>query len=172
MADPLTYLNLDRPDVGGDSNTWGGILNAILDAVDSELSDLNDLATAALPKTGGAMTGNLFVLTDTYESVDLGDVGGLTKAIDMDLSRFFYAEVSDDVTFQFTNPPASGDVCFFMLELTDSSTGAAVITWPGSVKWPGGSPPSWTSNGVDVVAFYTVDGGTTWRGALAQADSQ
>jgi hypothetical protein len=168
----LTYLGEDLPVVGGSQNTWGNILNTILSAIDSELSDINDLATAALPATGGAMTGNLFVLTDTYESVDLGDLDGGTVSLNMNLSRFFYADLVSSTTLSFTNPPASGDVCFFMLEITDTSSGAASITWPGSVDWPGGSPPTITSDGVDVIAFYSRDGGTTWRGAVAQADSQ
>jgi predicted peroxiredoxin len=29
-----------------------------------------------------------------------------------------------------------------------------------------------TAAGVDVLFFFTIDGGTTWRGVLAQADSK
>jgi hypothetical protein len=32
------------------------------------------------------------------------------------------------------------------------------------VKWPGGTAPTLTSSGVDMLTFTTYDGGTTWFG--------
>jgi microcystin-dependent protein len=38
MADTFTaHYNLTKPQVGGDSNTWGGLLNANLDAIDTQM---------------------------------------------------------------------------------------------------------------------------------------
>jgi hypothetical protein len=51
----------------------------------------------------------------------------------------------------------------FVLELTISS--AAVPTWPASVKWAGGTTPVF-GNGVHLIGFVTVDGGTTWKGVV------
>jgi hypothetical protein len=57
---------------------------------------------------------------------------------------------------------------FIVLELTDG--GSETLTWPASVEWPGGTQPTLTVGGVDLLTFYTRDGGTTWRGALAMRD--
>jgi hypothetical protein len=55
-------------------------------------------------------------------------------------------------------------VVSFTLEITNSG-GAQTITWPASVKWPGGAVPTPTT-GIDLYTFYTRDNGVTWRGAL------
>jgi len=79
-------------------------------------------------------------------------------------ANFFYATAAGAVTWTFSNPPASGTVYEFTLELTNGGAGAQ--TWPASVKWhtPGGTAPTLKTTGVDVLTFYSRDGGTTWRG--------
>lgn len=51
------------------------------------------------------------------------------------------------------------------LTLIITNGGAYTITWPSSVKWAGGAPPTFTASGVDVVTLLTVDGGATWYGS-------
>ena len=43
-------------------------------------------------------------------------------------------------------------------------TGGYAITWPGSVVWPSGTAPSFTTTAgtVSIVTLFTIDGGTTW----------
>jgi len=33
-----------------------------------------------------------------------------------------------------------------------------------TVTWAGGIEPTWTTTGIDVITFFTTDGGTTWYG--------
>lgn len=73
-------------------------------------------------------------------------------------------------TWTFTNPPAAGTVSVKVLELTNG--GAFSQTWPASVKWEGGVAPVLTVSGLDILTFYTRDGGTTYRGALRDKDSK
>jgi hypothetical protein len=56
-----------------------------------------------------------------------------------------------NVTFTFTNP--TNGVGSFTLILQQDSVGSRTVTWPASVKWPGGTAPtlSTASNKVDVV---------------------
>lgn len=94
-----------------------------------------------------------------------------TTTIDVSLGNSFTATVATGVTtWAFSNPPGSGLYYSFTLTLTNG--GLFAQTWPGSVKWPGGGAPVLTAAGVDVLVFFTIDGGTTWRGVVAQADSK
>ena len=68
-------------------------------------------------------------------------------------------------TFTFSNPSASGTACSFTLILTNG--GSQTVTWPAAVDWASGTAPTLTASGVDVLAFVTVDGGTTWYGFVA-----
>lgn len=101
----------------------------------------------------------------------IGDFGGGTQDIDLDLGNVVTATVSTaTATFTFSNPPASGTAGAFTLVLTNG--GSQTVNWPASVAWAGGSAPGLTSSGVDVLTFLTVDGGTTWYGFAAGLDMQ
>ena len=112
------------------------------------------------------------LLKDTGEvSVTLGDLGGGTDDIDLSTGNVFTATVSTGTqTFTFSNPSPSGNACTFMLILTNG--GSQTVNFPASVDFPGGSAPSLTASGVDILMFTTVDGGTTYHGILASSDSK
>lgn len=139
-----------------ESDLWGGELNAIFDDIDTLL---------------GTMTadGIFAVKTDSYTAVNLGSLTG-TVNVDCSAGRFFYGTVTAACTLSLSNLPASGRAVFIMFEITNGS--AFTLTWPTSFDWPGGVPPTLTAAGVDVVAAYTRDGGTTWHAALAQKDTK
>ena len=63
---------------------------------------------------------------------------------------------------------SSGDVSAFILVLTNG--GSATVNWFSGVTWAGGTPPTLTAAGVDVIGFFTIDGGTTWRGLVLALD--
>ena len=85
--------------------------------------------------------------------------------IDLSASNYFTKTIAGDSTFTFSNPPASGTVGSFTLEVNYSSGN---ITWPGSVYWNGNgqTAPDITAGKVQLYMFVTRDGGTTYRGAL------
>lgn len=104
------------------------------------------------------------------ESVNvLGSVSGAT-AIDYSLGSVITATATDAVTWSVTNPPTSGKAGSFTLVLTNGGVGTQ--TWPSGSKWSGGTAPTLTASGVDVLSFFTTDGGTTWRGVIAMTDSK
>ncbi len=83
----------------------------------------------------------------------------------------FTHTLSENVTYTFSNPAASGRASAFILKVTQDSS-ARTITWPTSVDWAAATAPTLTATnaGVDVFAFLTVDGGTTYYGfTLGQA---
>jgi len=108
--------------------------------------------------------------TDYAETVNaLGDVAGGTDAIDITAGNVVTATVSTGTqTFTFTNPSATGKACSFTLILTNG--GSQTVNWPSSVDWAGGTAPTLTSSGVDILTFTTVDAGTIWYGFAAGTD--
>jgi hypothetical protein len=125
---------------------------------------------------GGAVTGG----DQTITAVNLKDYGEITNAlgsaggsrtIDLTTGNSFTATITTGtVTWTFSNPTASDELCSFILFLTNG--GSQTVNWPGSVDWEGGSAPSLTSSGVDVIAFSTIDGGTIWHGFVISTDSK
>jgi hypothetical protein len=109
---------------------------------------------------------------DYAETVNaIGDFGGGAQAIDLEDGNVVTATVSTaEVTFTFTNPPAAGSAGSFTLILTNG--GSQTVNWPAAVDWAGGTEPTLTAAGVDVLTFLTVDAGTTWYGFAAGLDMQ
>ena len=123
-------------------------------------------------KTDVAQT---FVPAQTFTAASVHN-GGLTvdgpykqaaeavSALDIDLStgNYFTKTISANSTFTFSNPPASGTVGSFTLELTHTS---GTVTWPSSVKWPADTPPAITAGKTSVFIFITDDNGARYRGS-------
>ena len=98
--------------------------------------------------------------------------GSITTAttIDLENGNVHTATIGGNLTLTFSNPIASGDATSFVLELTNG--GAFTLTFPAAVDWEGGTAPTLTAAGVDILVFYTRDGGTTWHGIVSSLDSK
>lgn len=109
-------------------------------------------------------------LKDYSEIINaLGDLGGGTDDIDLSSGNIVTATVStSEETFTFSNPPESGTTGSFTLILTNG--GSQTVNWPASVDWAGGTAPTLTTSGVDVLVFITTDGGTIWLGFSSGLD--
>ena len=107
---------------------------------------------------------------DYAEAINaIGATGGGTQDIDLQLGNVVSATVDTNTnTFTFSDPSATGKACSFTLFLTNG--GSQTVNWPGTVDWAGGSAPSLTSSGVDVLTFTTLDAGTIWYGFAAGLD--
>lgn len=112
--------------------------NGVVNFADAINEDYNSVSSSAGTATLNCRTGNVFSTT-----------------------------LTEDTTYVFSNPPASGTAYGFTLEVIQPSTSPfRSVTWPSSVDWAGGSEPAVTqsANAVDIFVFYTRDGGTTWYG--------
>lgn len=91
-------------------------------------------------------------------------VSEAVSALDIDLStgNYFTKTISGNSTFTFSNPPASGTVGSFTLELTHSS---GSVSWPTSVKFNLDTAPTLTTGKTHLFFFVTDDGGNRYRGA-------
>jgi hypothetical protein len=111
-------------------------------------------------------------LKDYGETVNAkGALGGGAVTIDLENGNVVTGTVDTaETTFTFSNPSAAGTACSFTLILTNG--GSQTVNWPASVDWSGGTEPTLTVAGVDILSFLTVDGGTIWHGMIASLDSK
>ena len=134
------------------------------------------LTTGGTTTLGGAIAGadnqvGRVNLIDYGEVTNaLGDLAGGTDDIDLTAGNSVSATVStSEQTFTFSNPTASDELCGFTLTLTNG--GSQTVNWPASVDWAGATAPTLTTSGVDILIFFTIDGGTIWHGMVASTDS-
>jgi hypothetical protein len=96
-----------------------------------------------------------------------------TLELDLENGNHFEVTLTESIsTLTLSNPPASGKAGAFTLAITQGGSGSYTVSWPGSVKWAGGSAPTLTTDvgSVDILTFITYDGGTTWYGFAAGLD--
>ena len=88
--------------------------------------------------------------------------------INCEAGNYFKHTLTENTTFTFSNPPASGTGFSFVLHLIQDSS-ARTVTWPNSVDWASATAPtiSTTSGADDFFVFATSDGGTIWYGFTA-----
>ena len=115
------------------------------------------------------ITGELVVdsYNETYVAVTSSS---LSSTIDCEAGNVFSHTLTENTTFTFSNPPASGTAYGFSLKIVqDASASGYVVSWPSSVDWPNATAPTptTTASAVDQFVFYTHDGGTTWYGFVA-----
>lgn len=135
-------------------------------------SQTDTLLDAKLALAGGTMTGGL-VMADQLltrpllkdfglEVVAKGNSGTATQTLSVEGGNYFTLTATGNHTIAFSDPTASGDACVLYLQITNG--GAFTITWPAAVSWDAATAPTLQTSGVDILAFVTTDGGTTWRG--------
>ncbi len=149
-------------------NFVDGVTSNIQTQLDSKLSSI-DLSSY----TGDVdITGELVV--DSYnEKYAAVTSSSNATTINCEAGNVFSHTLSENTTFTFSNPPASGTANGFSLKIIqDASASGYTVTWPASVDFPRGFTPSLTdtANAVDQYVFYTHDGGTTYYGFLAGKD--
>jgi hypothetical protein len=117
------------------------------------------IGTALVAGPGATVTPNdgsdtITVATDANAAVNTVAASGSTETLSA-AYQMHKVTMDQACTFTFTSPSA-GAVFAVLL------SGAFTPTWPGSVDWPDGTLPTYTSPSLYV--FATFDGGTTWEG--------
>lgn len=146
----------------------------ILDGVTATAAEINylDITTLGTTEASKAVTAdaNGVVTFDNGKIEESTVVSSSSGAATLNLrdGDNFTHTLSENVTYTFSNPAASGKVSAFTLKVVQDST-ARTITWPASVDWAAATAPTLTatSGGVDVFVFVTYDGGTTYYGFTA-----
>lgn len=161
----------------------------ILDGVTSTATELNlldgatvttaeinylDITTLGTSEASKAVTAdaNGVVTFDNGISEEYTAVTSSTNATTVNLrdGTNFSHTLTENTTFTFSNPAASGKVSSFTLKLVqDASASGFTVTWPAAVDWPAATAPTLTAtaSAVDYFVFISHDGGTTWYGFTA-----
>ena len=154
----------------------------LLDGVTATTAELNyvDGVTSAIQtqldaKVGATYTGDVDItgelIVDSYNET-YGAVTSSSNAttVNCEAGNAFSHTLTENTTFTFSNPPASGTAYSFSLEIIqDGSASGFTVTWPAAVDWPAATAPTLTAtaSAKDVFVFYTRDGGTNWYGFTA-----
>ena len=140
---------------------------------DASLSDKIAELTSALndcfSKYGGNITGNINfsgivsaqgMFSDVVEVV-LDENNEYT--IDVTKSSCFTKVIDSTITvFKIKGVPENKASCFTLM-ITNGG-GSNIVEWPAEVKWADKKVPTLTENGIDVLTFITMNGGSTWMG--------
>ncbi|HVX24079.1 MAG TPA: hypothetical protein VG992_01920 [Candidatus Saccharimonadales bacterium] len=137
----------------GDSTiTVGGTGTAPTVAVNSiPESKVTNLTTDLAAKA--PITENINTVANSGTSQTLPDVTTATV---------HYITLTGNCTLTFPTAVAGKSLTLVLLQ---DATGSRTVTWPGTVKWSGGTAPTLTTtaNKTDVFSFMCVDG-TNWLG--------
>jgi hypothetical protein len=125
------------------------------------LSTPQSIATASTPQFArlglGVGAGGSAVITTTGQVntgyYDNGSSGGAGATIDWSNGMTQKILLTGNPTFTFNNPIVG--VPEYRLDLIQDGTGTRTVTWPGTLKWQGGSAPTLTTtvNKADVCLF-------------------
>jgi len=105
--------------------------------------------------------------SETYASVT--STSNATT-VDCEAGNTFSHILTENTTFTFSNPPASGIAYTMSIEIIqDAGASGYTVTWPTSVDFPAATAPTLTAtaSAIDVFVFTTKDGGTNWYGFTA-----
>ena len=150
-------------------------INTLSSNAQAQITATVAVANAALPKAGGTMSGEINAADQLITRPVLKDYGETSSAegnvtgtvnIDMVYGNVVTATiVTGATTLNFINPPATGKAGTITLFLTNG--GSQTVTWDPQIDWAGGTAPTLTAAGIDILTFITQDEGTTWYGFAA-----
>lgn len=172
----LTVANILSSNVSISGNA-GTVTNGVYTSGNQTIAGTKTFSSTIV----GNIIGNATTVTDgvyltTSQTLTNKTLQGLKEVrvalsandIDISAGNIFTKTIAANTTFTVSNVPATGTYAVFALELTNAGT--YTITWWASIKWAEGTPPTLTSSGRDVLAFYTHDAGATWTGLVLGKD--
>lgn len=127
------------------------------------------ISSATTLNSTGDATMNANLIAESYQESTV-DLTGTTPTIDCAAGNVFNLTTSGPTEFQAaTNVPTTGTGYGFMLKLTAGGTHTVDYDLLGTnVYFAGGTAPEPPASGeTDILVFTTMDGGTTWYGALS-----
>ena len=153
IASTAKWTNAAAP--GASVSSVAGKTGAVV-LVEADIANLTgDLASKVQTTNGG------------LETAVIANAGG-TYGVNLANANLFSLTLTANCTLTLSGATA-GKSCSATIMLKQDATGSRTATWPGSVKWSGGTAPTLTTtaNKTDFFGLMTVDGGTTWYGFIS-----
>jgi len=139
--------------------------------------------TVKLPDALGTTSASAFVTADangvtTFDNGTIEEATTITSSsnaatLNLRDGNIFEHTLTENVTYTFSNPAASGKVSSFVLKIKqDASASGYTVTFPSSVDFVGGTAPTLTAtaNAIDTFVVFTTDGGTIYNLLVAGQD--
>jgi len=128
-----------------------------------------DVGANSVINSSGQWTGQLSSYKENVTVI--GTVSGATQNIDLSLSNIFDITLGNNVTFTFTNPPSSGIAQNATIILRQDGSGNRTASFTNAKYTDGQTPVLSTGiNQIDVLTFWTTNGGTSYFGTFAMAN--
>ena len=118
-----------------------------------------DVRVRSLAINQAVIPGYAFALNGA-SAANVVDIG-TGSTIDCQLGNSFLLLINGARALVFNNPPPTGQAYAMELSIEYQS---GSITWPASVRWPGGIPPVFSTIQRARVRLTTLDGGLRWEG--------
>ena len=140
----------------------------LLDGVTATTAELNynDVPTLGTVEASKTVTADAVGTTKklkTQEQTEIVNAIGTVStatAIDFTAGNIATAVLTSGGSFTLNKPPSSGIYGKITLILTNAGTASSIF--PATVKWAGGSAPTFTTSGIDIVVLETIDAGANW----------
>ena len=120
---------------------------------------LANLVEDTTPELGGDLDFNASIGYDATE-FDNGN-SGTSDTIVISAGHFQKSTLTGNVTFTFTAPTGPTRI---QLRLIQDGTGSRSVTWPGTVKWEGGTAPTLSTSAASVDIITITFDGTNYYG--------
>ena len=155
------------PNVAGAMTATHTELN-LIDGYTGTTAELNynDIPTLGTVESSKSVTADAVGTTKklkTQEQTEIVNAVGTVStatAINFALGNVVTAVLASGGSFTVSNAPTSGVYGKFKLILTNGGT--VVDPWHASVKFAGGTTPTLTTSGIDILTFETIDAGANW----------
>ena len=163
------------PNVAGAMTATHTELN-LIDGYTGTTAELNynDIPTLGTVESSKTVTADAVGTTKklkTQEQTEIVNAVGTVStatAINFALGNVVTAVLASGGSFTISNAPTSGVYGKFKLILTNGGTVAD--PWHASVKFAGGTTPTLTTSGIDILTFETIDAGANWYAVVEGLD--
>lgn len=135
-----------------------GYVNGVTSAIQTQI---NTKAPTASPAFTTQVTFGNYHLEPS--EVDDGN-SGTADTIDWGTGSAHKSTLTGNVTYTFSNPVTGGSYVLRVL----TGAGSFTVTWPATVKWPGGVAPTVTVTAARMDLFNFFFDGTNYYGSYAQ----
>ena len=163
------------PNVAGAMTATHTELN-LIDGYTGTTAELNynDIPTLGTVESSKTVTADAVGTTKklkTQEQTEIVNAVGTVStatAINFALGNVVTAVLASGGSFTISNPPTTGTYGKFKFILTNGGTVAD--PWHASVKFAGGTTPTLTTSGIDILTFETIDNGANWYAVVEGLD--